>query len=230
MINSTAVFLFSLDGGEQSSWLKKLDGSLDQFVQIRETQPDTNFFGRNSIVHFLAHTAGNHPETLIIGASACGEIRAALAFSPTIIDAVEMVGSIIEAERNTFKDYGGGLYAHPEVKAVAGEGRSYLRSIDKKYDIIQMFSNHSSSSIAQGSGAAGTVYLQTEEAYLEYFSHLKNDGILQINRHIYPRMLTTAAQAWERFGRKDFWKYALVLETTATDVDTLPTVLIKMTP
>jgi spermidine synthase len=224
------ALLFSLDGGEQSSWLKKLDGSLDQFVQIRETQPDTYFFGRNSIVHYLAHTAGKHPETLIIGASAGGEIRAALAFSPTSIDAVEMVGSIIEAERYTFKDYGGGLYAHPKVKAVAGEGRSYLRSIDKKYDIIQMFSNHSSSSIAQGSGAAGTVYLQTEEAYLEYFSHLKDDGILQINRHIYPRMLTTAAQAWERFGRKDFWKYALVLETTATDVDTLPTLLIKMTP
>jgi hypothetical protein len=51
-----------------------------------------------------------------------------------------MVGSIIEAERNDFKDYGGGLYDHPKVKAVAGEGRSYLRSTDKKYDIIQMFS------------------------------------------------------------------------------------------
>lgn len=228
-VHPTAL-LFSLDGGEQSSWLKKLNGNLEQFAQIRKEKPDTYFFGRNSISHYLAHAAGKNPETLIIGASAGGEIRAALAFSPTSVDAVEMVGSIIEAERNNFKDFGGGLYAHPKVKAVAGEGRSYLRSTDKKYDIIQMFSNHSSSSIAQGSGAAGTVYLQTEEAYLEYFSHLKDDGMLQINRHIYPRMLTTAAQAWERSGRKEFWKHALVLETATTDVDTLPTLLIKMAP
>jgi len=224
------ALLFSLDGGEQGSWLKEFDGNWDQFSKIRREHPDTFFFGRNSIAYYLADTAGKHPESLIIGSSAGGEIRAALAFSPTSIDAVEMVGSIIEAERTTFGSFGGELYNQPKVRAVAGEGRSFLRSTDKKYDIIQMFSNHSSSSIAQGSGAAGTVYLQTEEAYLEYFSHLKDDGMLQINRHIYPRMLTTAAQAWIRSGRKDFWKHALVLETTVGDVDTLPSLLIKMQP
>jgi hypothetical protein len=50
-------YFFSLDGGEQSSWLKKFDGNLEQFVKIRETEPDIYFFKRNSIVHYLADTA-----------------------------------------------------------------------------------------------------------------------------------------------------------------------------
>ncbi len=109
-----------------------------------------------------------------------------------------------------------------------GEGRSYLRSTAKKYDIIQMFSNHTSSAIASGTMAAGTAYLQTVEAYTEYFEHLKPDGALQINHHIYPRMLTTAAQAWNRRGRDEFWRHVAVLE--AWQADTLPTVIIKMQP
>ena len=55
-----------------------------------------------------------------------------------------------------------------------------------------MFSNHTSSSIAAGTGAMATTYLQTAEAYKEYFSHLKDDGILHINHHIYPKMVATA--------------------------------------
>ena len=85
-----------------------------------------------------------------------------------------------------------------------GEARTFLRGTNKQYDIIQMFSNHSSSSITQGNGALESVYLQTVEAYEEYFTHLKPDGILSMNRHYYPRMLTTAAQAWHRLGRSDF--------------------------
>ena len=165
---------------------------------------------------------------LIIGSSAGGETKGAIAFGAKHIDAVELVGAIINTERNEFKDFGGGIYNHPTVTAIIGEGRSFLRSTDKKYDIIQMFSNHSTSSITQGATAAGVAYLQTIEAYKEYFEHLSDDGIIQINHHIYPRMLTTAAQAWHQLGRSDFYKHVLVIEPRIAD--TLPTMLIKMQP
>jgi len=45
---------------------------------------------------------------------------------------------------------------------------------------------------------------------------------------MYPRMLTTAAQAWNRSGRTEFWKHVLVIEPVIPD--TLPTLLIKMQP
>ena len=222
------AILFSIDGGTQGSWLGKFNGDFSYFDNVRQQQPETFFFGRNSIVHYLADSKGIDPEVLIIGSSAGGETKAAIAFGARQIDAVELVGAIINAERNEFKDYGGGIYNHPTVTPIIGEGRSYLRSTDKRYDIIQMFSNHSTSSITQGATAAGVAYLQTIEAYLEYFDHLNDDGMMQINHHIYPRMLTTAAQAWHQLGRVDFWKHALVIEPRIAD--TLPTLLLKMQP
>ena len=222
------ALLFSIDGGSQGSWLGRFNGDFSYFDNVRKEQPETYFFGRNSIVHHLADSKGIEPDVLIIGSSAGGETKAAIAFGARQIDAVELVGAIINAERNEFKDYGGGIYNHPTVTPIIGEGRSYLRSTDKRYDIIQMFSNHSTTSITQGATAAGVAYLQTIEAYLEYFDHLKDDGMMQINHHIYPRMLTTAAQAWHQSGRTQFWKHVLVIEPRIAD--TLPTLLLKMQP
>jgi hypothetical protein len=104
-----------------------------------------------------------------------------------------------------------------------------LRASGKKYDIIQMFSNHTSSSIAAGSGSMQANYLQTVDAYKEYFSHLKDDGILHINHHIYPKMVATASRAWAEMGRHDFRAHVLVSEIINVQ-DNLPTLLIKMSP
>ena len=222
------ALLFSIDGGTQGSWLGRFDGNFSNFDAVRASQPDSFFFGRNSIVHYFADSKDIEPEVLIIGSSAGGETKGAIAFGAKHIDAVELVGAIINSERNEFKDFGGGIYNHPTVTPIIGEGRSFLRSTSKKYDIIQMFSNHSTSSITQGATAAGVAYLQTVEAYLEYFEHLNEGGVIQINHHIYPRMLTTAAQAWNQSGRDEFWKHVLVIEPRVAD--TLPTLLIKMQP
>lgn len=221
------ALLFSLDGGQQGSWLGK-KVPLETFSKTRSESPETFNFGRQSAVHYLQWKKGINPEVLVIGASAGGDIRTALAFEPAHVEGVELVGAIVDAERGRYKDYGGGLYAHPKVTGIIGEGRSYLRASKKRYDIIQMFSNHTSSSVESGSGAAQTVYLQTTEAYKEYFGHLSEEGVMQINHHIYPRMLTTAAQAWYQMGRSDFWKHVLVIEPFIAD--TLPTILMKMQP
>lgn len=222
------ALLFSIDGGTQGSWLNRFDGDFSQFDRIRKEKPDSYYFGRNSIAHYFMDAKGIEPEVLSIGPAAGSDVKAAIAFGARHVDAVELVGAIIEAERTRFKDFGGGVYNHPTVNAIAGEGRSFLRATSKRYDIIQMFSNHSTSSITQGATASGVAYLQTIEAYQEYFQHLTEDGVLQINHHIYPRMMTTAAQAWVRSGRSEFWKHALVIEPRIAD--TLPTFLIKMKP
>ena len=51
---------------------------------------------------------------------------------------------------------------------------------------------------------------------------------MQVNHHLYPRMLTTAALAWQRLGREQFSRHVLVIERWLPD--TLPTMLIKMQP
>ena len=139
-----------------------------------------------------------------------------------------MVPTVVELGKGRYSSYIGDIFKNPAVDVRAGEGRSFLRSTDKKYDIVQIYSNHTSSSIQQGSGALEPAYLQTAEAYVEYFSHLKPDGVLHINHHVYPRMITTAALAWKRMGRTDFEKHVLVFYSPFEL--SLPTVLYKNSP
>jgi hypothetical protein len=89
-------------------------------------------------------------------------------------------------------------------------------------------SNHTSSSIASGSGAVSPNYLQTTDAYKEYFSHLSKNGVLHINHHIFPKMVLTAARAWKEIGRTDFAKHVVVYY--ANRWYNLPTFLVKMEP
>jgi len=217
------------DGGTQSSFIYPFDGD---YARLRAALPKAttaNFGGQNVYLsHWLKRDSGY--EALIIGAAGGQETKAALTFGAKHVDAVELVGFVVKIGKELYKDCNGGIFNDPRVTTHVDEGRSFLRASDKKYDIIQMYSNHTSSSVAAGSGAMSTAYLQTAEAYIEYFQHLKPDGILQINHHVYPRMVTTAAKAWKDMGRTDFRRHVLVFQAKDGVRDNLPTLLIRMTP
>lgn len=218
------------DGGSQSSYIIPFDGD---YVTLRDDVKNGrgyHFYGSNVWVSHALKQDSNQ-KVLVIGSAGGSETKAALMFGAAHVDAVELVGFVVELGKTTYTEYNGNIFNHPNVNAIKGEGRSFLRSSDIEYDIIQMYSNHTSSSIAAGTGAMATTYLQTAEAYQEYFSHLKKDGILHINHHVYPKMITTAALAWKQMGLQDFYKHVVVFEAVKTGFqDNLPTMLIKMEP
>lgn len=216
------------DGGTQTSYFYKFDGDYEQLVKDAKNKASRHFWGKVVLPsHFLKQGSGQ--EVLIIGSAGGQETKAAIAYGASRVDAIELVGAVVELGKGKYNEYIGGIMNDPRVNVRKGEGRSFLRSTLNKYDIIQMMSNHSSSSIAAGSGSLNTTYLQTAEAYIEYFSHLKDDGILHINHHIYPKMVATAALAWKRMGRGDFRKHVVVFEVPKAQ-DNLPTFLVKMSP
>lgn len=217
------------DGGSQSSFLYKFDGDYEKLRNSLPKGTGGNFTGQSVYLSHLLKE-GTDQEVLVIGAAGGQETKAALTFGAKHVDAVELVGYVVHAVKNIYKDFAGGVYNHPNVTTHVDEGRSFLRASNKKYDIIQIFSNHTSSSIAAGSGAMRTSYLQTADAYIEYFNHLKDDGILHINHHVYPRLITTAAKAWKDMGRTDFRKHVMVFQATGRLRDNLPTLLIRMSP
>ena len=45
----------------------------------------------------------------------------------TSIDAVEMVGTVVELGKGRYADFIGRIFNDPRVNTVVGEGRSYLR-------------------------------------------------------------------------------------------------------
>ena len=216
------------DGGTQTSYFYRFDGD---YEKLRKELPQnaTNHFWDSYLAVSHYAKADSDAEVLVIGSAGGQEIKAALTYGAKHVDAVELVGKVVELGKTTYDEYIGGVMNHPNVNARKGEGRSYLRSTDKEYDIIQINSNHTSSSIAAGSGAMQAAYLQTVEAYEEYFTHLKSDGVLHINHHIYPKMVLTAAKAWKKMGRDNFRQHVLLFERSG-HTDNLPTFLIKMTP
>ena len=227
IINYGNLRHIAYDGGSQSSVFYPFDGN---FQNLRENLPNdlTSHFWQRGVLasHYLKE--GTNPNVLVIGSAGGQEIKAALMYQPKHVDAVEMVGTVVELGKNDYSNYIGGLFQHPLVLVYKGEGRSFLRSHNTKYDIIQIFSNHTSSTVASGTGAIATNYLQTSDAYREYFSHLSENGVLHINHYYYPRMITTAALAWAQLGGRDFEKHVVVYENDYDE--TLPTLLIKMQP
>lgn len=225
------------DGGSQGSFIYPFDGDYRNLRRNLEIAADQNaeggflrhFWQRGVVAsHWMRQGAARR--VLVIGSAAGQEIRAALAFGAGRVDAVELVGEVIALGRNEYREYNGGVLNHYQVNVVRGEGRAFLRAADEPYDIIQIFSNHSSSSVAAGAGAMDPTYLLTADAFEEYFEGLVDDGILHVNHHIYPRIVTTAALGWARLGRTDFQRHVVVVMRHPVEIDTLPTVLIKMTP
>ena len=225
------------DGGSQSSFLYPFDGNWEVFRRRLDRSVRTNaegffkthFWTRSVLLaHYMKRDTDQ--QVLVIGSAAGQEVKGALAYGAAHIDAIEMVGAVVELGKNDYADFNGGIFNDPRVNSMRGEGRGFIRSRNRVYDIIQIFSNHSSSSVAAGAGALDPTYLLTADAFVDYFGHLSDDGILQINHHTYPRIITTAALAWKWLGREDFRNHVLVTSRTMRDDDTLPTVLIKMSP
>jgi hypothetical protein len=215
------------DGGSQSTMIYPFDGD---YSRLRTSLTDSlrrHFWQRGVLAsHYLRRDSGSR--VLVIGSAGGQETKAALLFGAREIDAVEMVGAVVDLMQNRYAQYSGGIFLDPRVRVHVGEGRSVLRSADRTYDIIQIFSNHTSSSIAAGAGSMAPTYLQTVEAYREYFGHLTGDGILHINHHVYPRMISVAAAAWRSLGRDDFARHVVVYAQERPNY--LPTLLIKMSP
>ncbi len=218
------------DGGNQTSYFYKFDGNLKALRELMDrdrSKVNENFWQIGVLAsHYLKRDTDH--SALIIGSAGGQETKASLIYGATYVDTAELVSTVVDLATGSYSPYIGDIFHNPAVHPHAAEGRSFLRSTDRKYDIIQIYSNHTSSSIAQGSGALSPVYLQTEEAYEEYFSHLTPTGVLHINHYGFPRMISTAALAWKNMGLKDFRSHVVVFFSPSEL--TLPTLLIKMSP
>ena len=214
------------DGGTLTSNFFPFDGNFSALRADLPRRVMSQFWQRGVLAsHYVLRDSG--ARVLIIGSAGGQETKAALLYGARQVDAVEMVSTIVRLATGRYAAYIGHLFEQPGVRVHVGEGRTFLRASGTRYDIIQIFSNYTSSSVAVGSGALSPAYLLTEEAFNDYFTHLTPHGILQINHTYYPRIITTAAAAWATVDDDDFRRHVVVFEKRPPIDDYLPTVLIK---
>jgi len=162
------------------------------------------------------------PNTCIIGAGGGSDVAQALALGAGRITAVEMNADTIELVRSDFDDFASGLYNRSDVQIVVAEGRSFLQTTDRLFDIINISLLDSFSASAAGLYALNESHLYTLEAVDKALSRLQPHGLLSITRVLKtpPRdslkMLATVAQAMRERGISEPGRYIIMIRSLAT--------------
>jgi hypothetical protein len=139
-----------------------------------------------------------NPEVLILGPKGGMEIQAAKALGASKITAVEGNPLVISAAEH--------VYFQNEVNIISSSGRSYLRSNDQKFDILQLPLTDSYHPVSSGAYSLGEDYRYTLEAFEDMLGSLAPGGTLVITRWLqespseWLRAFTLAVSALEEIG------------------------------
>jgi len=155
----------------------------------------------------LAHYLKKEGEILVIGPGGGRDILTALVFGQKKITGVEVNPLIIQAVNEVFGDFTDHLYSYPGVEIIMDEARSYIARSNRQYDIIQASLIDTWAATAAGAFILTENNLYTLEAFLNYFQHLKDDGLLTMSRwffHDLPaetlRLSALGLEAWRKAG------------------------------
>jgi spermidine synthase len=126
-------------------------------------------------VPFEMKQGGN---AMIIASGGGQEIVMASHFGMERIDAIEIASPIIRDIVNRRKNDPNNPYLLPNVHYYMADGRSVSMRAKHKYDVIQMLEVNCWTQAGQVSQMWSPYFVFTQEAFGEYFEHLKDDGYL----------------------------------------------------
>jgi predicted membrane-bound spermidine synthase len=133
------------------------------------------------IVHHLKPNA----DVLIIGSGGGVDVFSSLLFNPKKITSVEINPVIGKLVTEIYADYIGRIFEDPRVTLHINEGRNFVAGSKDLYDIIQITMIDSWAAAASGAYLFNENTLYTYEAVRDYYTHLKEDGVLSITRYFY---------------------------------------------
>ena len=181
-------------------------------------------------IPLLATDREQREEAVVIGSGGGIDVVTLLVAGYQSIDAVEINPEFIEIVREQ-SAYTGGIYnQHPRVTVHNTEGRSFLRTSDKRYDLVLMGLPIIKSVRNFGNHALTENYLFTHNAFTEYRRALKPGGMLIVVAHYENELLRLLSNAL-----KSFENGGLTLQEASKRVVTLgdrqnPTLIIKNEP
>ncbi len=160
--------------------------------------------------HQVAFDALNRKNATVcvIGSGGGREIIMSLANYATNIYGVEFNPTIVKLLYGRFKKYSGNIVEQRGVKVVEAEGRHFIKSSSRLYDLIIMNNTLTQTAAQAGAFALAEDYIFTVEGFIDYLKHLTKGGILYISRPAGDgiRLFSIARKAFEEMGLtlKDF--------------------------
>jgi SAM-dependent methyltransferase len=137
-------------------------------------------------------------DVLILGAGSGTDVAAALRHGVRHVDAVEIDPAIIRLGRAHHPDH---PYSDPRVTVINDDARHYLRTTQKKYDLVVFALIDSLTMQSSFSGVRLESYMFTVESFENVRDRLKPDGVLIVynyfrERWLVDRLANTAAAAF----------------------------------
>jgi hypothetical protein len=121
-------------------------------------------------------------EVLIIEPKGGLDVLTALENGAASVAAVESNPLVVEAVRDSFGDWAGRIYKDTRVKVITENGRSHVRRMGQKYDLIHLSLADSYRPVTSGAYSLSENYLYTQEAFADYLDHLNEGGFLVVSR------------------------------------------------
>ncbi len=177
----------------------------------------------NALPSSLVYQIKERPRVLLIGPGGGVDVLVAWYNNPTQITAAEINPLIVEIMRGRYRDFSGGLYSNfPQIDIQVAEGRNFVARSQERYDVIQFSQVDTWAAAAAGAYSLSENYLYTEDAFLDYLSHLSADGMLAVGRWYFEppgqalRLVTIGASALEKIGVKDAAQHFVVVRAGDT--------------
>ncbi|GAB4536932.1 MAG: hypothetical protein Kow0063_23040 [Anaerolineae bacterium] len=127
------------------------------------------------------------------------------------------------ADDELYRDYAGGLYTdYPQIDIQLAEGRNFVARSKETYDLIQFSQVDTWAAAASGAYSLSENFLYTTEAFLDYFDHLTEDGMLTVGRWYFEpprqafRLVTIGTTALEQRGVADPAQHFVVVRAGDT--------------
>jgi len=179
-------------------------------------------------------------KTAIIGPGGGMDVARALVSGSKDITGVE-INPIIATTimRKKFPQYSDNLYLRPEIHIKVEDGRSFIRRTDQHFQVLQATLVDTWASTAAGAFALSENNLYTTNAFVDYLSHLTDDGVLAFTRWGFKppreslRIVSLAYAALKKLGQNDPAKNVIVVRENKAQLNAFgaqDTILVSRTP
>jgi hypothetical protein len=164
----------------------------------------------------LGYRLGRNEDVLIIEPRGGLAVLMAKQFDARTIFAVDSNPLVVDIVQEYGREYATGIR---KEHSFAGLGRTWLAASGRTFDLTDLSLMSSFPAAAFGFSED---YRFTKEAFTEYLSHLKPDGVLSLNLYIIPpprtelRLLATLVQAAEGLGMKDISRHIAAIRSWDT--------------
>ncbi len=209
-----------IDGGAAAKMLK-FDGDLHKLAPLVED------------IGFFPFYQGRKDKILIIGPGGGKDVLLALLGGAKEITAVEINPGSVKAVKK-FSSFNGNIYDFGNVKIFIGDGRSFVKRSQERYNIIYLSLVYTQTASMIGYSLAEN-YIFTKEAFIDYIDHLDKDGrvvmLLHDSRDLLKAFVTAISVLQDRgISPEQALKHLAIINNSTMVTPHMPLFILKKSP